>query len=244
MGEIHSDKLLVPCRVLWARAKANPLPGPQEQQMNLIMKNRRGSHTRQIWTPSCPLGRVHYPSEAQRIPEPHSFAYKATFWDGEGILQHSRTVLISRNVILSMPKLLGALIPAPTTEQWAWNIQVYQTDPAFPTQTHFPAHGLNQHQPQTAPFSHYPATRKMSDSNACSKWTISAGEWIQASPISYQCKTTCSISVWVTFCLVGFNQTNLSNPRFVGTAGGGSSRNSNSQSSLGEKDKGEIKKQP
>lgn len=83
---IHNDKSLGPCRVLWARAKANHLPDPQEQQVNLILKNGSGSHTRQIWTSS--LRRVYYPFWGSENPWPTALLRnKATFWDGEGTLQ-------------------------------------------------------------------------------------------------------------------------------------------------------------
>lgn len=77
-------------------------------------------------------------------------------------------------------------------------------DTAFPTQTHFPAQGLNQHQPQTyCPFSHYPATRKMSDSNTFEMNFICRGMNPGMSHF-IQCKTICSVSVWVIFCFGWF----------------------------------------
>lgn len=92
--------------------------------------------------PPPSLGRVHYPFwGSENCSCTALLSNKATFWDGEGILQQSRTVFISRNVTFSVPKQPGALAPVPTTKQWAWNIQLYQTDPAFPTQTDFPSPG-------------------------------------------------------------------------------------------------------
>lgn len=83
---IHNNTSLGLCRVLWARAKANHLSGPQEQQVNLILKNGSGSHTRQIWTSSP--GRVYYPFwGSENLWTTALLRNKATFWDGEGTLQ-------------------------------------------------------------------------------------------------------------------------------------------------------------
>lgn len=155
-----------------------------------------------------------------RLREPLN--HKARFWDGEGILQQSRTVLISRNVTFSVPKLPGALTAAPTTEQRAWNIQLDQTQ-------------LSQHKHISQPKAWISISHKHTVPSPITlqkgkwviqtrlRWTLSAGEWIQAWAISFSVKQFVPSVFGLFFVLVGFNQTNLSNPHFVGTAGGGSS---------------------
>lgn len=76
MGRIHSDKSLGSWRVLWARAKANHLPDPQEQQGNLILKNGSGSHTRQTVNPLLLSGESAIPLLRLWEPLLHSFTYK------------------------------------------------------------------------------------------------------------------------------------------------------------------------
>lgn len=90
---IHSDKLLGPCRVLWARAKANHLPDPQEHQVNLVLKKWEWFSHKTNLNPFLLCGKSALPLLKPREPLNHSFLTdKGTIWDGEGILQQSRTV--------------------------------------------------------------------------------------------------------------------------------------------------------
>lgn len=169
-----------------------------------------------------PLLRLREPLNTALLTKAHSGTEKAFC---------SRAGLCHQECHLLCAQAARALTPVPITKQRVWNIQLYQTEPAFSTQTDVPAmawistshkHLSNSHN-QVLPS---PIILQQGE------WAIQIHVWNKLylqwngsrhHPFHVSVKQFVPSVCGLGFFL-GFNPTNLSNSHFVGTAGGGSSR--------------------
>lgn len=225
---IHSDKSFAPCRVL-SQSQSKPPFWSSGATGEFNPEKWEWILTQDKCEPPPPLWEeCYYPLEGSENPwATASLINKGTFWDGEGILQAQQDTAYHQERHLLCAQAARALTPVPKTKQWVWNVQLYQTDPAFPTQTDIPATAwistshkhLNNSHNQLLPS---PIILQQG------KGVIQIRVWNE---LYLQCNGSrhhpfhVSVKQFVPSVLgLVFNQTNLSHAHFVGTAGGGSSR--------------------